>query len=141
MAGLVGTGGPPSLIAFPCMVIYIKLMKQITSRPVANGLNIDKEKVIQGTIPLLTKFHILLKLTRKKTNLMTAGDTMTLIIIMSVMGVTSTLTNIGPFLSIPMTTHVRLNINYLVQILICMVETAETIQRQVIMNETLTEID
>ena len=139
MAGLVGTGGPPALIAFPCMVIYIKLMKQITSRPVANGLNIDKEKVIQGTIPLtlLTKFNILLKSTRKKTNLMTAGDTMTLIIIMSVMGVTCTLTNIGPFLSIPMTTHVRLNINYLVQILICMVETAETIQRQVIMNERM----
>ena len=139
MAGLVGTGGPPALIAFPCMVIYIKLMKQITSRPVANGLNIDKEKVIQGTIPLtlLAKFNILLKSTRKKTNLMTAGDTMTLIIIMSVMGVTSTLTNIGPFLSIPMTTHVRLNINYLVQILICMVETAETIQRQVIINERM----
>ena len=62
---------------------------------------------------------------------MTAGDTMTLIIIMSVMGVTCTLTYIGPFLSIPMTTSVRLNINYLVQIIICMVETAETIQRQV----------
>ena len=56
---------------------------------------------------------------------------MTLIIIMSVMGVTCTLTYIGPFLSIPMTTSVRLNINYLVQIIICMVETAETIQRQV----------
>ncbi len=62
---------------------------------------------------------------------MTAGDTMTLIIIMSVMGVTCTLTYIGPFLSIPMTIPVRLNINKLVQILICMVETAETIQRQV----------
>ncbi len=56
---------------------------------------------------------------------------MTLIIIMSVMGVTCTLTYIGPFLSIPMTIPVRLNINKLVQILICMVETAETIQRQV----------
>ena len=66
---------------------------------------------------------------------MTAGDTMTLIIIMSVMGVTCTLTYIGPFLSIPMTTPVRLNINYVVSIIICMVETAETIQRQVIMNK------
>ena len=62
---------------------------------------------------------------------MTAGDTMTLIIIMSVMGVTCTLTYMGPFLSIPMTTPLMLNINYLVQILICMVETAETIQGQV----------
>ena len=46
MAGLVGIGGPPALIAFPCMLIYIKLMKHITSRPVCNGLDIDKEKVI-----------------------------------------------------------------------------------------------
>ena len=46
MSGLVGSGGPPALIAFPCLVIYIKLMKHITSRPVCNGLDIDKEKVI-----------------------------------------------------------------------------------------------
>lgn len=45
MAGLVGNGGPPAFIAFPCILIYIKLMRQITSRPMANGLNIDKEKV------------------------------------------------------------------------------------------------
>ena len=63
---------------------------------------------------------------------MTEGDTMTLIIISSVMGVTCTLTYMGPFLSIPTTTPLMLNINYLVQILICMVETAETIQGQVI---------
>ena len=50
MAGLVGSGGPPALIAFPCLVIYIKLMKHITNRPVANGLDIDKEKAIQGTL-------------------------------------------------------------------------------------------
>ena len=68
---------------------------------------------------------------------MTAGDTMTLIIIMSVMGVTCTLTYMGPFLSIPMTTSLMLNINYLVQILICMVETAETIHGQVIYNKTM----
>ena len=43
----------------------------------------------------------------------------------------------GPFLSIHMTTPLMLNINYLVQILICMVETAETIQRQVIINERM----
>ena len=65
---------------------------------------------------------------------MTAGDAMTLIIILSVMGVTCTLTYMGPFLSIPMTTPLMLNINYLVQILICMVETVETIQGQVIIN-------
>ena len=58
MAGLVGSGGPPALIAFPCLMIYIKLMKQITNRPVANGLDIDKEKVIQGTIALFTKFFV-----------------------------------------------------------------------------------
>ena len=58
MAGLVGSGGPPALIAFPCMLIYIKLMKHITNRPVCNGLNIDKEKVIQGTLGLLTKVLI-----------------------------------------------------------------------------------
>ena len=135
MAALVGTGGPPAFIAFPCVLIYIRLMKQITSRPVATGLDIDKEKVLfryKYNIGLFKKLLVLcVKTTRKRTNLMTAGDTMTLIIIMSVMGVTCTLTYIGPFLSIPMTTTVRLSINYLVQILICMVETAETIQRQV----------
>ena len=67
---------------------------------------------------------------------MTAGDTMTLIIILSVMGVTCTLTYMGPFLSIPMTTPLMLNINYLVQILICMVETDETILGQVIIDKT-----
>ena len=46
MANLMGTGGPPAFIAFPCIVIYIKLMRQITSRPMAHGLNIDKEKVL-----------------------------------------------------------------------------------------------
>ena len=89
-------------------------MNHITERPVARGLDIDKEKI-----------------KKTKTNLMTARETMTLIIIMTVMGVTCTLTHLGPFLSLPMTRSVRLNINYLVQILICMVETAETIQRQV----------
>ena len=59
MAGLVGTGGPPAFIAFPCVVIYIKLMKHITSRPMTNGLNIDKEKVqeypshLLQTVPFL----------------------------------------------------------------------------------------
>ena len=53
MAGLVGTGGPPAFIAFPCVVIYIKLMKHITSRPMTNGLNIDKEKVQEYPNPLL----------------------------------------------------------------------------------------
>ena len=42
----------------------------------------------------------------------------------------------GPFLSIHMTTPLMLNINYLVQILICMVETDETILGQVIIDKT-----
>ena len=96
MAGLVGSGGPPAFIAFPCLVIYIKLMKQITSRPMANGLDIDndKEKVIQRTIALLTKFFVLcLDIPQEdKLDDHRGGDTMTLIIILSVMGVTCTLT-------------------------------------------------
>ena len=140
MAGLVGSGGPPALIAFPCLVIYIKLMKQITSRPMANGLDIDndKEKVIQRTIALLTKFFVLcLDIPQEdKLDDHRGGDTMTLIIILSVIGVTCTLTYMGPFLWIHMTTPLMLNINYLVQILICMVETDETILGQVIIDKT-----
>ena len=48
-----------------------------------------------------------------------------------VMGVTSTLTYLGPFLSLPMTITVRLYILGLVQVLMCLMETAETILRQV----------
>ena len=61
MAGLVGSGGPPALIAFPCLLIYIKLMKQITSRPVANGLDTDKEKVIHETIAQLQRRILYMK--------------------------------------------------------------------------------
>ena len=49
-----------------------------------------------------------------------------------VMGVTSTLTYLGPFLSLPMTITVRLYILGLVQVLMCLMETAETILRQVV---------
>ena len=58
MAGLVGTGGPPAFIAFPCVVIYIKLMKHITSRPMTNGLNIDKERVQAHPNPFIANSSI-----------------------------------------------------------------------------------
>ena len=47
------------------------------------------------------------------------------------MGVTSTLTYLGPFLALPMTITVRLFVLGLVQVLMCLMETAETILRQV----------
>ena len=62
---------------------------------------------------------------------MTAGETMTLIIIVTVPGISSTLIYIFPFLSLSMTRPMRLNINHLVQIFIGLVETAEMIQKQV----------
>ena len=62
---------------------------------------------------------------------MTAGESMTLIIIVTVCGISSTLIYIFPFLSLPMTRPMRLNINHLVQIFIGLVETAEMIQKQV----------
>ena len=62
---------------------------------------------------------------------MTAGETMTLIILSTVCGISSTLIYIFPFLSVSMTRPMRLNINHLVQIFIGLVETAEMIQKQV----------
>ena len=46
------------------MIIYLKLMTFITHRPINTGLDPKREKII-----------------RKKTNLMTAGETMNLIVI------------------------------------------------------------
>ena len=49
----------------------------------------------------------------------------------AVMGSTCTLTYIVPYLKIPMTIPVRLHISAVIQILFAIVETLETIQKQV----------
>ena len=46
MAALVGSGGPATLLAYITMVIYIKLMKGISTRPVIEGKDVNMEKVI-----------------------------------------------------------------------------------------------
>ena len=46
MAALVGSGGPVTLLAYITMVIYIKLMKGISTRPVIEGKDVNMEKVI-----------------------------------------------------------------------------------------------
>ena len=45
MTDLLGFGMPIISIAFPCFIIYLKLMKLISHRPIANGLDINKETV------------------------------------------------------------------------------------------------
>ena len=64
MLSLVFYGLPYILFVFPCMIIYLRLMAFITYRPINKGMDPKRETVF-----------------RKKTNLMTAGETMNLIVI------------------------------------------------------------
>ena len=64
MLSLVFWGLPYILFVSPCMIIYLRLMAFITYRPINKGLDPKRETVV-----------------RKKTNLMTAGETMNLIVI------------------------------------------------------------
>ena len=64
MVSLVFYGLPYILFVCPCMIIYLKLMAFITYRPINTGIDPKRETVF-----------------RKKTNLMTAGETMNLIVI------------------------------------------------------------
>ena len=64
MVSLVFYGLPYILFVCPCMIIYLRLMAFITYRPINTGIDPKRETVF-----------------RKKTNLMTAGETMNLIII------------------------------------------------------------
>ena len=64
MLSLVFYGLPYILFVCPCMIIYLRLMTFITYRPINTGLDPKRETVF-----------------RKKTNLMTAGETMNLIVI------------------------------------------------------------
>ena len=130
-AALLGSGGPVSLLAYTSIAFYIKLMKGITARPVVKGLDIQREKVRYLSLLLISSISASTQIKRKKINLMTAGETMTLIIIATVCGISSTLIHIFPFLSVPMTRPMRLNINHLVHVFIGLVETAEMIQKQV----------
>ena len=57
-------GLPLLLFVCPCMIIYLRLMAFITYRPINSGIDPKRETVF-----------------RKKTNLMTAGETMNLIVI------------------------------------------------------------
>ena len=52
-------------------------------------------------------------------------------LLVAVMGCTCTMSYIVPYLNLPMTIPVRLCISSVIQILICIVETLETIQKQV----------
>ena len=70
MLSLVFWGLPHLLFICPCMIIYLKLMTFITHRPINTGLDPKREKIF-----------------RKKTNLMTAGETMNLILITGWSGV------------------------------------------------------
>ena len=47
MGDLLSFGLPFVLLAMPSILIYLKLMKHITHRPINNGLNIEKERVDQ----------------------------------------------------------------------------------------------
>ena len=66
-------------------------------------------------------------------------------LLVAVMGCTCTMSYIVPYLNLPMTIPVRLCISSVIQILICIVETLETIQKQVnvfdciIIDDTITE--
>ena len=62
---------------------------------------------------------------------MTAGDTMTIIIITVVMGITQATLNIAPVLGINLTIAVRVYISCIIQILVSLIETIETIFKQV----------
>ena len=64
MLSLVFYGLPYILFVCPCMIIYLRLMAFITYRPINSGMDPKRETVF-----------------RKKTNLMTAGETMNLIVI------------------------------------------------------------
>ena len=64
MLSLVFYGLPYILFVCPCMIIYLKLMAFINDRPMNRGIDPNRETVF-----------------RRKTNLMTAGETMNLIII------------------------------------------------------------
>ena len=46
MAALVGSGFPVSLLAYITMAIYIRLMKGISIRPVVQGKDVNRDKVI-----------------------------------------------------------------------------------------------
>ena len=54
MAALLGSGGPVSLLAYTSIAFYIKLMKGITARPVVKGLDIQREKVRQLLLLLIS---------------------------------------------------------------------------------------
>ena len=68
---------------------------------------------------------------RKKTNLLTAKDTMTLIIITVVMGITQTVLYIAPVLGLNLSLTTRVYISAVIQLLVSLMETVETIFKQV----------
>ena len=74
----------------------------------------------------------LLQVFRKKSNLMTAGETMNLIIIMVLMGTTQSVMYIAPALNIKIGLRVRLFLSCAIQILVCLIETLETLIVQVV---------
>lgn len=114
MLQLLFYGLPYVLYVCPCMIIYIRLMSFITYRPINTGLDPKKETVF-----------------RKKTNLMTAGETMNLIVIVVLMGTTQSVMYIAPALNIKMGLRVRLFTSCAIQILVCLMETLETLIVQV----------
>ena len=63
---------------------------------------------------------------------MTAGETMNLIIIMVLMGTTQSVMYIAPALNIKMGLRVRLFLSSVIQILVCLIETLETLIVQVL---------
>ena len=68
---------------------------------------------------------------RKKTNLLTAEDTMTLIIITVVMGITQLVLYIAPVLGLNLSLTARVYISAVIQLLVSLMETVETIFKQV----------
>jgi len=114
MLSLVFWGLPYILFVSPCMIIYLRLMAFITYRPINKGLDPKRETVV-----------------RKKTNLMTAGETMNLIVITVLMGATQSVMYIAPALNIKMSLRVRLYTSCAIQIMVCLIETLETLIVQV----------
>ena len=123
-------GLPYVLYVCPCMIIYIRLMTFITCRPINTGLD-PKRETVGGRCLSLASIS-LLQVFRKKSNLMTAGETMNLIIIMVLMGTTQSVMYIAPALNIKMGLRVRLFLSSVIQILVCLIETLETLIVQVL---------